>query len=208
MRAQNQSQRVENAENMLEDLIEDGAELLALERMMELTTPVAVSKKPKKKHLANASTRTQKPSAVQRGKLSIQPATAPFSGYIPSGFHRPALPSQSHNIGATQSPYTGYGAHRIADDSFDVEEQPLDDDSQLLVPIFRGGKDDAERIRQLLYSDEDMRRTNSEINLSSISDLISESEVSAESFLDWDVVDEMVAMLSNRELSTPSTVTG
>jgi len=47
-----------------------------------------------------------------------------------------------------------------------------------------------------------------QINLSSISDLISESEVSAESFLDWDVVDEMVAMLSNRELSTPSTVTG
>jgi len=39
----------------------------------------------------------------------------------------------------------------------------LDDDSQLLVPIFRGGKDDAERIRQLLYSDEDMRRTNSEV---------------------------------------------
>jgi len=32
MRAQNQSKRVENAENMLEDLIEDGAELLALER--------------------------------------------------------------------------------------------------------------------------------------------------------------------------------
>jgi len=95
--------------------------------------------------------------------LSIQPATAPFSGYIPSGFHRPALSSQSHNIGATPSPYTGYGAYKVADDSFDVEEQPLDDDSQLLVPIFRGGKDDAERIRQLLYSDEDMRRTNSEV---------------------------------------------
>ena len=48
------------------------------------------------------------------------------------------------------------------------------------------------------------------LNLSNLSDLISEadlkSELSGESYLDWDVVDEMVAMLSNRELSTPSTL--
>ena len=43
------------------------------------------------------------------------------------------------------------------------------------------------------------------MNLSSVSDLMSESQISAESYLDWDVIDEMVAILSNRELSTPST---
>lgn len=44
-----------------------------------------------------------------------------------------------------------------------------------------------------------------QMNLSSVSDLMSESQISAESYLDWDVIDEMVAILSNRELSTPST---
>ena len=33
MIARNQNRRIESAENLLEDLIEDGAELLALERL-------------------------------------------------------------------------------------------------------------------------------------------------------------------------------
>ena len=46
------------------------------------------------------------------------------------------------------------------------------------------------------------------MNLSNISELVPMSDISGESYLDWDVVDEMVAMLSNRESSTPSTPAG
>ena len=35
MIARNQNRRIESAENLLEDLIEDGAELLALERLVK-----------------------------------------------------------------------------------------------------------------------------------------------------------------------------
>ena len=35
MKARNQNRRIESAENLLEDLIEDGAELLALERLVK-----------------------------------------------------------------------------------------------------------------------------------------------------------------------------
>ena len=46
------------------------------------------------------------------------------------------------------------------------------------------------------------------MNFSNISEYAPVSEVSGEGYLDWDVVDEMVAMLSNRGSSTPSTPAG
>ena len=38
--------------------------------------------------------------------------------------------------------------------SYEGDEIPLDDESHLLVPIFKGEQTDAERIHRLLYSDE------------------------------------------------------
>lgn len=42
MIALNQSKRITNAENLLEDLIEDGAELLALERYSSCAPPLSL----------------------------------------------------------------------------------------------------------------------------------------------------------------------
>ena len=84
------------------------------------------------------------------------------TGYTPSGFHTVAHPSSSALLGHTQ----------LDASSYDVDELPLYDESQLLVPIFSGDQDEKERIHQLLYSDDALSRFGSEVSLLCIAHLI------------------------------------
>lgn len=77
-------------------------------------------------------------------------------GYTPSGF-RTANPRYNPSNRAESS------LPCPVIDSYDRTEQPMDDESYLLVPIFKGGQDDEERLARLLYSDEPYKRYGSEV---------------------------------------------
>lgn len=104
------------------------------------------------------------------GRATIQTPTTTKPYSAPAGFRTTEPAAYNRYDPTADTGVSGYGftprytATAASANYDDAEnEAPMEDESYLLVPRYKGGQDESERIRQLLYSDQTLERVGSEV---------------------------------------------